>query len=114
CPGEALVENACERVEIRAAVDRAALDLLGRDVVDRADETAFAGEAADGRDVAREAEVADVGVIALGARGDEDVSGFHVPVDEPGAACRVECRGDLSHEADRALWLESSLAQQEL
>ena len=45
-PGKALVEDAAERVDVGAAVDRAALDLLGRHVVDRADEAALAGQAA--------------------------------------------------------------------
>ncbi len=48
-PREALVEDAAERVESARAVDLAALDLLGRDVVDRADEATVTCQAADGR-----------------------------------------------------------------
>ena len=42
----------------------AALDLLGRDVGDRADERPLTGQAADRRDVLGEPEVAQVGVLA--------------------------------------------------
>ena len=38
--GQAVVEQAAERVDVGARVDPAALDLLGRDVVDRADHVA--------------------------------------------------------------------------
>ena len=37
-PGEALVEQATERVQVRAPVNVSALDLLGSDVGERADE----------------------------------------------------------------------------
>ncbi len=45
-PGQAFVENTAEGVHVGASVDHAALDLLGRDVVDRAYEAALAGQAA--------------------------------------------------------------------
>ena len=44
-PGEGLVQHAAERVDIRAPVNRTALDLLGSDVIDRADDRALAGQA---------------------------------------------------------------------
>ena len=59
--GEAFVEDAGERVLVSARVDLPAFDLFGRDVVDRADEAAVAGQARDGGDVAGEPEVADEG-----------------------------------------------------
>ena len=58
--GEALEEHAAERVDVGAAVDGAALDLLRRHVVDGADEALRARQALDGRRVLREAEVAEV------------------------------------------------------
>ena len=61
--GQALVEHAAERVDVGARVDGAALDLLGRDVGDRARRSAVAGQARDRRGVPREAEVAEVGVL---------------------------------------------------
>jgi hypothetical protein len=47
-PRDALEENAAERIDIGTIVDRAALDLLGRNVVDRSDEPTLARQAADG------------------------------------------------------------------
>ena len=44
--GEALEEDAAERVDVGAASTGIALDLLGRDVVDRPDELARRGEPA--------------------------------------------------------------------
>ena len=41
--GQALVEQTAERVDVGAAVDRVAADLLGGDVVDRAHQLAVAG-----------------------------------------------------------------------
>jgi hypothetical protein len=38
---QTLEEDAAERVDVRSGVDRTALDLLRRDVVDRADEAAL-------------------------------------------------------------------------
>ena len=104
-PGQALVEDARERVLVGAPVDRAALDLLGRDVVDRADEAAVAGQARDRRDVAGDAEVADE--RALG--GDQDVARLDVAMHEAGSVRNVEARGDLLDQRHRALRLERAV-----
>ena len=112
--GEALEEDAAERVDVRAPVDLAARDLLGRDVVDRSDEAAIAGEAAHRGDVAGEPEVADVGVLAVRSLGDEHVPGLHVAVDEPRLVRRVEGLRDLADEVDCAFRLERSLAPEDL
>ena len=89
CAGQALEEDAAERVDVGPTVDRAALDLLRWDVVDRADEATLGGQAADGADVAGEPEVADVGVFSPSLRRcDQDVPGLHVAVDEAG---RMRC-----------------------
>ena len=56
--GETFVENGGERVEVGSAVDRAARDLLGREVRDRSDERVRPGEALTCR-VERKAEVGD-------------------------------------------------------
>ena len=111
---EGLEEDTAEPVDVRAAVDDPALDLLGRDVVNGADEAAIAGQAADRGDVAREAEVADVRALAAGPVGDEDVSGLHVAVDEPGRVCRVERIAHLPDDPDGAFRVEHSLPAQEL
>ena len=62
--GQALEEHAAQGVDVRPRVDRGALDLLGGDVGDRADEVPVAGEARDRGDVLGEPEVAQVGVLA--------------------------------------------------
>src|SRR5205814_2805563 len=82
---EELEQHATERVDVGAAVDRPALDLLRGDVVDRSDEASLARQAADGRDVSGEAEVADGGVLAVRIRRDEDVRRLDVAVNEPGS-----------------------------
>ena len=47
CAGQAVEEQAGERVDVGAGVDVAALDLLGRDVVDRPHELAGLGQSPD-------------------------------------------------------------------
>jgi hypothetical protein len=113
-PRETLEENAAERVDVGAPVDRAALDLLGRHVVDRADETALAGQAAHRRDVPREAEVADVGTLALVGLRDEDVARLDVAVHEPCRVRRVERARDLLDQMEYAVGLEPSFTPQQL
>jgi len=88
------------------SLELASLDLLRRDVVDGSDESAVAREATDRRDVARQAEVADVGVLGVAPPADEDVAGLHVPMDEPRLVRRVEPRGDLLDESERVFGLE--------
>ena len=88
--GEAGEEDAAERVDVGSCVERSALDLLGRDVVDRADEPPVAGQAAGRGEVPGEAEVADVRMVALRGCGDQDVARLHVAVHEPCRVGRVE------------------------
>src|SRR5262249_30808711 len=87
---EALVEDAAERIDVGPPVDCAALDLLGGHVVDGADETAVARQAADRRDMARKAEVADVCALTPVGSGNENVAGLDVTVDEARPVRRVE------------------------
>jgi hypothetical protein len=110
-PGEALVEDAAERVDVGATVDRGTFDLLGRDVVDRAHEAAVSGQAAHGRHMPGEAEVAHVGVVRLA---DEDVAWLHIAVDEPSRMRRIESFGHLRDERERPLRLEGGLAAKQL
>jgi hypothetical protein len=104
--GQALEEDAAERVDIRATVDRPAPNLLGGDVVDRADEASVARQAADRRDVPREPEVADVGALLARCARHEDVAGLHVSVHEAGGVGRVERVGGLPHDPQRVLGVE--------
>ena len=113
-PREALEEHAPERVDVGPAVDRAALDLLGRDVRDGADERPLTRQAADRGEVLRQAEVAQVGVVAGIRRPHEHVAGLHVAVDEPERVRRVERGGDLADERDRALGAQRALLPEQL
>ena len=80
-PGQALVEDAAERVDVGALVERVAGDLLGRDVLERADDLARDRDARERAGALGEPEVAEVAVLASGGLGDEDVRGLDVAVD---------------------------------
>src|SRR5262249_192565 len=62
----------------------------------------------------RETEVAQIRALAVGLRRHQDVPGLDVAVDEAGAMRRVERSGDLRHDCDTALGIESSFAPQYL
>ena len=64
--------------------------------------------------MAGEPEVADVGVLAVLGRGDEDVAGLHVAVDEPGLVGGVEGSGGLRDEVDRPFGVEPAVLAQDL
>src|SRR5512132_174702 len=96
--GETVEGNAAERVDIRPAVERAALDLLWSAVVDGAEKGARLGQLFRGRAL-REPEVAEVGVVA--ALGQEDVRGLDVTVDESRAMGFVERPCALLHDPSR-------------
>ena len=63
-PGQALVEDAAERVHVRALVERVARDLLGRDVLERAHDLARDRDSRERARALREAEVSEVAVLA--------------------------------------------------
>ena len=67
--GQALEEDARERVLVAATVGLGALDLLGRDVVDGADEGAGRGELDRRGGVLRQPEVGEVAVLGHVGRG---------------------------------------------
>ena len=96
--GQALEEDAAERVDVGPGVDVAGGDLLRRDVGDRADEALRAGEALGAHRVAGEAEVAEVRLLGLG--GDEHVRRLDVAVDEPERVRGVERVGDRPEQTD--------------
>ena len=95
--GQALVQQAAERVHVRAAVDRLAFDLLGGDVRRRAERAPVQQRATLVDEAAREAEVGEVDVLA-GV--EQDVRRLHVAVHEAARVRRVERARDL--RADRA------------
>jgi len=112
--GDALEQDTAERVDVRPRVDRFTLDLLRRHVVDRSDEAAVAGEAARRRHVTGEPEVADVCVLALRRRCDQDVARLDITMDKPGSVRGVKCTRSLLDEIDRPVGLEATLAAQYL
>ena len=89
---ERVVQEAAERVDVGAGVDPLAADLLGRDVVERADPVAGLRRARDRERVLGEPEVGQVDVV-LGA--EQDVRGLDVAMDEAGGVRGVERAADL-------------------
>jgi hypothetical protein len=77
----ALVEEAGERVEIGALVERLTPDLLGGGVSGRAQEGALLRQA--GAEAAGEPEVAEIGVLRVAGTGEEHVSRLYVAVQKP-------------------------------
>ena len=81
-PGQALVEHDAQRVDVGARVDRAAVGLLGREVVGAPDEHVGARDA--GLPVRVEgARDPEVGELHGPVAGEEDVLGLDVAVDHP-------------------------------
>ena len=101
---EALVEDAGERVLIRAAVRRRTLDLFRSEVVERAHELAPLSRAASGG-VLAEAEVAEIGVPAAV---DQDVPGLDVTMNETAGVGGVEGGRDLAQNGDGDVRLEAA------
>ena len=98
-PRQALVQHTAQRIHIGPRIDRSTLDLLGRRVLDGAEEVSRRCETSGGR-LLSNTEVGQVGVI--GALLEEDVPGLHVSVDESVCVSRIECTGELFDQEDRA------------
>ena len=95
-PGQHLHDSAGQRVLVGPAVDRLALDLLGRDVVERAEELAGGGERRRGERVLAEPEVGQVDVIGAPLGGVEQyVAWLDVAVHEAVGVRGVQRRGSL-------------------
>ena len=99
-PREALVEDQAERVEVRPAVEAAAANLLGGEVLGGSHHHVVAREVAVTR---RRLGDTEVGEQDPPLRGDEDVAGFDVAVDESGLVSGVERGGDGDPDPDREL-----------
>src|SRR5262249_13730577 len=115
CAAQHLERGTGERVLVGPPVYRVALDLLGSDVVQRAEELALRGERARRQPVLAQPEVGQVDVIGLvlpGRSVPQHVGGLDVPVHEAPFVRRVQGRRDLRHDAaglvrwQRALLLE--------
>ena len=104
--GQALVEDAAQRVDVRALVERVARDLLGSDVLEGAHDLARDRHAGQRPGALGQAEVREIAVLTSRRLGDEDVRGLDVTVDEALLVRRVERLGDLGEEVDGSLRIE--------
>ena len=103
-PDETLVEHAAERVHVRPPVDLLTHNLLGGDVVKRAQQVAVVADSGLVGDPLRDAEVREVDVVgAVGtrARVEEHVGWLHVAMHETARMGRIERARDLCDDADR-------------
>ena len=106
--GEALEEDAAERVDVARLSRFEALDQLGREVVRGAEDLTLAGEA--GRvGGAREAEVGQGGGTVVV---EEHVRGLHVAMEHAPVVQLVEPPAELRRELDRFVDLQAPPAQQ--
>ena len=109
--GQRLEEQAAERIDVGSAVDLAAADLLGSDVVERAEQLSIGGSAIG--HALRETEVREVAVLPAILPVDQHVRRLDVAMDEPAPVRRVERVGDLPAERDDPRRLEHPLRPQE-
>ena len=93
---------------------RIARDLLGRDVLERADDLPGDRDSGERARALREAEVAEVAVLASRGSRDEDVRRLDVAMDEALLVSGVEGLRDLREEVDGALRLERSVLGDDL
>ena len=101
--GEAVEQDAAERVDVGPSIDLPALDLLGGHVRDRADELVGGGERRErllGAHLLDEPEVAQITVAARArrGRGEKDVGRLDVAVDQPAGVGGVQRAGHLGHD----------------
>jgi hypothetical protein len=114
-PGQALEQHAAQRVDVGGGTDRLAGDLLGGDVVDRADELARGRQPRLGRGPLGEPEVGQVHVVqvvAVGVDHDQDVARLDVPVDQAPAVGDVQRPADLPEDRQRLPGVEAALLGQ--
>jgi len=104
--GETLVEHAAERVDVCPAVHILALDLLRRDVVDRAQRARLESEGVAVLDSPRQPEVGQVRVLLLV---EQHVRGLDVAVDETFGVGGVERIRHLGEDGKRSGGLQPSL-----
>jgi hypothetical protein len=108
---EHFVKDRAERKDVAAAVEFLAFDLLGRHVLERADDGAVFGDGRTGGDVGegygaggsdgrlREAEVEELGA----GFGEHNVAGFQIAVDDAAAVSFVERVGDFGANSQNLL-----------
>ena len=106
------MKQAAERIDVRAAVDLVAADLLRRDVVHRA-QRPFGRRLGGIGEPAAEAEIAKPrvqGLIRAVIAGDEDVARLDVAMDEPGGVRGIQRAGHLLQDRHRGVRRQVTLA----
>ena len=98
-PDQHVHQDQAERVDVGTMIDRGALRLLGRHVLERADDRARHRAAARSGHRARNPEVGDQGAVFLV---EQDVSGLEIAVHDAGFMRRDEPGDDLAGDAQRA------------
>ncbi len=108
--GQALIEHACQRVDVGTGLDLSGVEALGGHVGPRADggvgrcQRGVAGGAGD-------AEVDEIGEVVLGQ---QDVGRFDVAVHQSGLVGAVQCRGDLFDDVHGAFGWHRAVVEQGL
>ena len=100
-PGEALTKHAAQRVDVSAAVELVALDLLRRRVVERADEGAGLRQTAVVAALLGDAEVGEVDVIVPPSARDRMLAGFTSRWTRPVACAASRASRDLREQRER-------------
>ena len=108
-----LVEDAPERVDVRARIDGLAAGLLGAEVGGGAHHRADLGEVLVGVGGDRPGD-AEVGDLHQAGGGDEDVAGLHVAVDDAVAVGEAERGGDVGADVGHAVGVERALGAQDV
>jgi len=108
-PGQRLVEDAAERVDVGGRSHRPSTPLLGRHVLGGADHRVAAGGTAVPQRLG-ETEVGEEGALSLY----EDVVRLDVAVDDAGGVGGVERFSDLAEQGDRPSRLQRPVAVDQL
>ena len=112
--GQALEQEAAERVEVRAGVGIARADDLGRHVPHGSREATRCRDGRVARQLPAQPEVGEVDLLGVAVRRHECVRRLDVPVDEPACVRGVERRRQLGDQPERALRVERAFAAQQL
>ena len=110
-PGQGLVEQTAERVDVRPhPVHLVTLNLFGGDVGGCAERQR---RLEPGRLLGQPPGEAEVGQVHVLVGVEQDVGRLDVSVDEPALVCGIECSRHLARDPDRPLGLEWPLVTQE-